>query len=361
MSCINLKRNSRVWISTVDTGWDDTNTWELPITQDYSMSQSTSSSDITLNESGDSPSRGSKRFNDALEPAEWSLSVYTTPFMDSANVSLVDAILWHSLVSKEAPDFTNVSTSANAYGDPTSFKVDFLSSQTNSLSKFNIYAQVDGEFMLIKQSTVNQLEVNFDIEGLAMASWSGNGTELELLDTAPSFIAGGQFKAKPTLTSSNYITNKLSESIIIGDLGPGVETYRIPMTGGSITISNNITYITPETLGSVDVPVAAFTGALEVSGSLEAYLRTFPAAKGTRDLLKNMLDAKGLVSNSFDIEIGLGSVSGTRMVISLPTAQLTIPSTSLDDVVQTTIEFKGIPSGDCLDSGDEVNFEFFVV
>lgn len=361
MSCINLSRNSRVFISTVKTGWTATNTWEIPIMDDYDFSQDWSTTDVALNESGATPTRGSKRFNDSLEPADWSLSCYINPLLVSTNTEVVDKILWHSLVSGAAPDWDNTSTNSSAYGDATSFKVDFTHSGVNVLQKFYIYFQVDNAYALLDECMVNSVEVPFDIENLAMTNWSGNAENLTWLAAAPTFIASSDFTAIPTLSGKNYITNKLSTASLTSSLSGGSKTYDVPFTGGSISISNNTTFLTPSTLGQVDKPVASFTGGLEVTGSIEAYLRTITAGNGTYDFLQDILADTDSITNSVDTTITLGPAAGTRVIISLPTAQFAGPSTSIDDVVSCTLEFKGIPSDACLASGDEIDFEFFYV
>ena len=59
--------------------------WEIPILDGYSFSQTTNTSEITLNEMESSAGvsrRGRRMFTDSLAPAEWSFStclLYTSP------------------------------------------------------------------------------------------------------------------------------------------------------------------------------------------------------------------------------------------------------------------------------------------
>ena len=48
----------------------------------------------------------------------------------------------------------------------------------------------------------------------------------------------------------------------------------VAITGATVTISNNITYLTPATLSRIDRPIGSFTGSFDVSGSLQCYLDT---------------------------------------------------------------------------------------
>ena len=49
-------------------------------------------------------------------------------------------------------------------------------------------------------------------------------------------------------------------------------SYSVTLTGGNITVSNNISYITPEELGIVNVPIGHVTGTRAISGSFTCYL-----------------------------------------------------------------------------------------
>ena len=55
--------------------------------------------------------------------------------------------------------------------------------------------------------------------------------------------------------------------------GLDARTYDINITGGSITIANNVTYVTPETLGVIDKSIGSFTGARTITGNFDLLLR----------------------------------------------------------------------------------------
>ena len=115
--------------------------------------------------------------------------------------------------------------------------------------------------------------------------------------------------------------------------------YSIPITGGSITISNNITYLTPALIGVVNEPVFSFTGTRSISGTLNAYLRT--GVLKTSGLMAEMLEGKSFdVNPKYDINIQIGGSGNTNHVdFNVPAAVLQVPTIGADPVVSTSINF----------------------
>ena len=67
----------------------------------------------------------------------------------------------------------------------------------------------------------------------------------------------------------------------------------------------------------------------------------------------------GAVTNAANIVLNVGGITGARMEVTIPLAHLAVPDLSVDDVVSTSFEFKGIPSSSSLISGDEVSLKFY--
>ena len=126
---------------------------------------------------------------------------------------------------------------------------------------------------------------------------------------------------------------------IASEIGGTGTTYTVAITGGSLTIANNLTYLTPANLGVVNRPFTYFTGTRAVSGSLTAYLRA--GSTNTAGLLSDMLAGSTTdVDPVFAIEIQVGgSTNATRVEFEMPAAVLTIPSVSTEQVISTTINF----------------------
>ena len=229
----------------------------------------------------------------------------------------------------------------------------------------------------VKNGQVNEASIPLDINEIGMTNWSGQATEMTeipepafMSDTGstfnPSAPTANSFVAIPS--NRSYILNKLTTVTMQSDAGGSSSFYRIALTGGSLAISNNISYVTPSTLAEVDTPVGSFTGTFDVSGTMDSYLRdgvglsngsSEENAYGSADLLKQMITNKNVVNvSNITFELG-GKSNSTRVEINLPQAQIGIPAVSVDSIISQSLEFKGIPSSADMNDGDEVNLTFF--
>lgn len=381
---INLSRNTRLWVSTVNTGHTNSNTFEIPVQEGYSLSQSVATTDVSIEEAGPTPTRGGKRFNTNLDPVEWSFATYFNPYVDTdTNIYAVDMLMWHALATSDAVgiDFDgSLATTSATLGDATSFSVDFNNNSAHVLTTLYLYFEIDNDVYLVDAAQVGQAEVSIDIADIAMTSWSGNALSYTRLLSAPAFVSGSGLSYSAALGTPNefvaiplnkkYLVNKLTTVEFTCDITGADLYYKVPVTSGSITINNNVTYLTPNTLSQVDSPIGSFTGAFEVSGSMDAYMRdnpgkdgiTRPNAKGTTELLEDMLantDKTTNISNA-TFHIG-GETSGKPQInIDMPTLHISVPSMSVDDVVSTSIEFKAIPASSDLISGTELTIDMLV-
>ena len=253
---INLSRNTRLWVSTVLTGHDNSNTFEIPLQEDYSLSQSVSSSDVSVEEAGATPTRGSKRFNETLDPVDWSFTTYTTPYLDT-NHYITDMMLWHALSNGNltGTDFTNTSTTSTVYGSTSDFTVGFTNNSAHVLKQIHLYFKIDNQTYLVKSAQVSQADISVDIADIGQVSWSGQALSYEPVSD-PAFMDSdgsngtGLDEAAPTSgkyvkipTNKSYLVNKLTVMDMSADVAPGANNnYIIPITGASITINNNVTY-----------------------------------------------------------------------------------------------------------------------
>lgn len=119
--------------------------------------------------------------------------------------------------------------------------------------------------------------------------------------------------------------------------------YSIPITGATLTLENNFTYLTPEELAIVNLPLAGFAGNRVISGSFTAYLNT--GATGTGGLLAELLTKIEEVSNNFELIFHMGNNAATtpRVDFTIAHAQVSVPTTSVEDIISTEISFTGKP------------------
>jgi aryl carrier-like protein len=211
---------------------------------------------------------------------------------------------------------------------------------------------IDSVTYVIDNCAMDQAVIDFGLDGIAMVAWTGKGTELRQLGTNVTYSAvadpvmtgGLTGTATGKITTANFITNKLSSIQLIkniGGLGAGNTTYNLALTGGSITIANGITYVTPANLGVVNVPIGYFTGTRAISGSVTAYLRT--GSTNSAGLLSDLLAASATAAGTepkflMQIDIG-GTTAGTRVEVEMPGAMLQIPTIDAQAVMSTTINF----------------------
>lgn len=267
-----------------------------------------------------------------------------------------EALLWNALVSADQP-YSNGTGTSSWVEAATSATLSMTRSNVHSFVSFGLIFKVDNTIYYIDKCAVNQADMNFGIDQIAMISWSGQGTEMLKLDNT-----GGVFAA-PAGTGSldkvivantwddtaSFITNKLSSVALTGYNIVGTTTagqvYTLALTGGQITINNNINYLTPETLGAVNKSIGYFSGSRSISGNINAYLKVSDdagryASELLDDLVRHSLQQP---DNMFNMQIGVGAAGNTypQMVLTLPGAMLQIPSVDVQDVVSATINFTG--------------------
>jgi hypothetical protein len=182
----------------------------------------------------------------------------------------------------------------------------------------------------------------------AAGSYASNGTVVTIVSPGNGYNTGDTFKILGTAlggggtSPANDLTVTVSgHNKATGHTG---KTYTIPITGGNLSINNNISYLTPETLGVVNTPIGSFTGAREITGTINAYMRTGSSpATGSGDLLADMLGYTGETTNTYRVEFNMGGTTTPYAKFVLPNATISIPSLDTQDVISTAIEFKSLP------------------
>jgi hypothetical protein len=370
----NLIRNSRVfYTSNVDattgavkgTGFLPANTREIQVLEGFSFSQNTTSETVTLNEAGAAPVRGQRSFNTALDPADFSFTTYMRPADVAAVITCEEAVLWNAMFSaKEIPTtgcaWTNNANNATCV---------VTNSDKHQLLAFGLIIVVDETTFVIDNCVLNTATIDFGLDAIASIQWAGQGGVLRQINSPVisggtlTANAGGNSVAGTFLeknTTAPYIANKLSIVTLDAGIAVGGTAYTIPITGGSLTISNNVTYLTPANLATVNKPVTYFTSTRAISGSLNAYLRT--GTGFSSDLMSTMLaGSTTAVSPDFYLKIAIGGANTTRVEFEMPGVVLTIPTVNAEQVVSTTINFtaQGTTSGAFdIGSANELNITY---
>ncbi len=468
-SVFNLVRNSRVFFTTNLTsavipnavalsGHTIATTSELQVLEGFTFSQNTEATAISINEAGDTPTRGQRSFNTSLAPAEFSFTTYVRPFKTAGVVQPEERFLWNALMAPIAIDtgtspvnqvtvatvtgaarsatsstgsdtltltctasgvtsgtiasttvlvpgeFVTVSgiggTSAQEWNTPakvvsasaTSVVLKLLEapsvaagttatvvsstvklsrsawneniavspvaayaagsfaySNVNQLQAFGMIFIVDGVTYTVDNAALDTATIDFGLDGIAQIAWTGKGTRLNQLATTVSLTSAadpvasggitGTFKGKNT--AGQFITNKISTVDLVSNIaGAGGTTYSVALTGGSIAINNNISYVTPTMLGTVNKAIGYYTGARSITGSMTAYLKT-GSGNTTATLLKDILNnGDPLVEPSYALMFSIGGRNNAvKVELEISGATITVPTVETQDVVSTTINF----------------------
>ena len=353
------------------------NLWEIPVLSGYSASSSTETAEITLNEMSDANGRsrrGRQMFNTAISPTEWSFDTYIRPFK-STNQYCVEEPLWANLIAKNYSLVTGTGASATtkwAYGTTrgtSDLVFDFSNSNSVVLGTFNLYyvmganrgttrdfvGGTDGgstTIFKVTDAVINECSITFEIDGISSVSWSGMGSNTTELGALYAVNAG----TMGTNSSSNFIRNRLTALTVVSTL-PTSATYNITLTGGQITISNNITYLTPEVMGIVNKPIGHVTGTRNIGGNFTCYLDE--ATNGSLDLFQN-LNERGATtvtnSSALNFYVGGGSnnmPTGPGVQFSFLNAHLEVPTINFDDVISTEVTWHALPS--TISNSDEIS------
>jgi hypothetical protein len=124
--------------------------------------------------------------------------------------------------------------------------------------------------------------------------------------------------------------------------GAADATYNVILTGGNISIENSLTYLTPETLGTVNQPLGHVMGTRNVSGNFTCYLNS--AANGSQDLLEDLHEATSTITNSFNMTFSIGGANSPKVAVALPNCHLELPTHSIEDVISVDVNFHALPA-----------------
>lgn len=425
--------------------------FNIPVLDGYSFSQATNATEITLNEmeaSGGGSRRGRRAFNDSLAPGDWSFSTYARPFASSktsgANggwggsniVHSIEEVLWAAMMGADtytagSPSLFKRSTDSIHTTAPSTAanQLNFTQSNFSTLGTLNLFfvigqattASATGyRIYKLKDATVNEASIDFDIDGIATVNWSGNCNDVidvtsqsiaadappeddtavpvghgsrtltvgdVYLDTNAAYdsvnffgqlsvctnAASGSEAFTPVVNeltdgsdSASFIRNRLTQLAVTTSAAQQAQgmqaSYVATLTGGNITIANNNTYITPEELGVVNTAIGHVTGTRTLGGSFTCYLSDDSGnVNSSSDLFRDMREKlSATVTNSFGItfKIGGATTSTRRLEVAFPTAHIEIPTHSIEDVISLETTFTALPS--TIDQTDEATVKYLV-
>ena len=335
----------------------------------------------------------------------------------AAEIHAVEEVLWAMMMGADQYDgstnynytrgggqsekINTTSTSANTF--------DFTQSNKSTLGTANIYfvlGDTNRTVIKLKDAIVNEASLDFEIDGIATINWSGqcsevldftgsvhednalpangddtiDGTDIAVGDvwldadgghrlyvmtnvTSGSEAATSYVNEK-TLDTTNFIRNRLTTLTVDGSNQSGLQnSYDLTLTGGNITISNNVTYITPEEIGIVNVPFGHVTGTRNITGTFNCYMAVNDQARSgsgtlSRDLFEDLRALTSVVTNNVGLTFKVGGASGNRLELTMPTCHLEIPTHSIEDVISLETNFQALPS--TIDGTNEMTLAYKV-
>ena len=357
--------------------------FELPVLDGFSFTQATNATEITLNQAQSTSGvslRARQMFNDSYAPAEWSFSTYMAPYTSAGGTkatngrgSATDGA--HCEVSEAMwAMFFDQTCNGALTSDTTDLSISPGNSNKATIGVFDLYfvmgaASVayssgkpasgysDGSQKIYKiaDCSVNEFSFDFDIDGIATVNWSGMGkiiTEESALDLSSSTA----LVTEGVTNTTGFIRNRVSDLTLSGDVSGSSVTYVTSLTGGNITGSNNLTYLTPETIGVINQPLGHVTGTRSIGGNVTCYLDN--DSNGSAELFEDAIEATTDITNSFSFAFDIGAGAAPYLNLTMPTCHIETPQIMIDDVISLETNFHALPSA--ISNTNEISvFNFF--
>jgi len=407
---IQLSRDTHVYIAPAGS---TAVYWKIPVLDGFSFSQSTATTEVTLNEMQDASgnsNRGRSMFTNALEPAEWSFSTYARPVFESSAQTAVEEVLWAyflgasswDAINKEWDQGTNTNVVINARGTTaaTTLVLDANDSDRTELGTFDLYFVLGGcapgadesayseaagqTIYKVAGCVVNTAGVDFDIDGITTINWSGFGSTVTQVDASSAIDFNTNSTATlgraGVLATNNFLRNRIASLTVqpdtdtdqvfgeAGDLNPDgisgdefLASYNLILTGGSINLENNITFLTPEELCRVNTPIGHITGTRNITGSFTCYLNDDNTGTDNRSarFFKDLSTTTTLTRNKFNLKFTIGDITaatGVGLAFEFPSAHIDIPTHQIEDVISLETNFHALPS--TITNADEVKITY---
>jgi len=357
--------------------------YDIPVLDGFSFSQATNTSEITLNEAQSTSGvsrRGRAMFNDSYAPVEWSFSTYMMPFTsaggtkgtsgkasatDGAHCEVTEA-LWAMFFGQTGnagitSDTSNLDITQSTANKATVgvFDLFFIMGASQAATAYNFTtgaATANQMIYKLSDCSIGEASFDFDLDGIATVNWSGNG-KLISEEATLNLSSSDALINEGVSNTTGFIRNRISDLTMSGDASGSSVTYTSTLTGGNISWSNNLTYLTPETLGVVNQPLGHVTGTKSINGNFTCYLDN-ASATSSAEFYEDIVEATSDIQNSFSLSFDIGGSGTPHCIITMPTAHLEVPTHSIDEVISLETNFHALPSD--FDSTDEISVFQFV-
>ena len=311
---------------------------------------------IGIADGGAGYSTGALTFNifdpdSTSESGTIAINIDTVAGSAATKIVAEESVLWNAMFSDAAlGSGGSTAWSETGSGGSNPAICTLNNSNKHQMQRFGLIVIFDQNVFLLDDCSLNTATIDFGIDAIASIQWSGQARAVRRY-TYSDWVTTTSWSTSsyvPAIKDAPFIANKLSTVTLkagigsMGTLPASGSTYVMPLTGGSITLTNNITYLTPAYMASVNQPITYFTGSRSITGSLSAYLRT--GSGGTKYSADLFSDLVGQVTTDSDpefylqVEIG-GTGSSTKVELEMPGVVLTIPTVNAESVITTTVNF----------------------
>ena len=116
------------------------------------------------------------------------------------------------------------------------------------------------------------------------------------------------------------------------------EKFTFPVTALSFDYNNNITYLTPEELSTLNSPIGQFTGTRAVTGSASMYLRSddLESAGFLRNISQDTRTSSAQTSNA---NLIIGGTTAPYVAFQMDAVQFEFPTLATEDVISMSVNF----------------------
>ena len=159
-----------------------------------------------------------------------------------------------------------------------------------------------------------------------------------------------------SIGTNSFIKNRLSsiEFHHKPTAGGADVKYTFPVTALTFEYNNNITYLTPEELSTLNAPIGQFTGTRAVSGTATMYLRA--GDNESSQFLRNIYaDSRTSSSATSNANLIIGGATAPYVAFQLDAVQFDFPQLAVDDVISMSVNFVAQEPGAGCGNGGEVS------
>lgn len=331
-----INRDTKVYISTVDAtetfNFNDTNTRKFNALKGIEYNVPSGITNHSRDSLAEDHTRNTTPYTQSVSKVTFSIPIYFKPFSRLGNVDCVENFFWQSFSGKA----TNVSPGLNE------LTISFDDSRVAQLPFIQVFLYYGDKLYKFKNSIIEGFDIPIDIDKISASIVRGSAQAYEEVKDEQiknALLGVDRKKSYPGDELDNIAISKYS---VLSLTHNGV-SYDLPLTGGSISLDNNVSYNSRPKVGSPAMFGAHYTGPLTVDGYLKCYLKA--GTNKSSEFLQQRLEE--IRSTPFEEVFSTASLKlGNKNIINSSEVELNLgqilvnaPNFSNSDVVNLTFQF----------------------